>query len=377
MALGARIRRAQRNRQVGAWNPDAVIAPRIDDHEIFGWHVTVDALCAGAAWLVVMVLGYIKFCRQVALTAQRISVGTQLRAVRVVAVRAGDARVKHAALQERAVFVDLAVDLPVGVIEARLEQRRQIGVEEGLARHRVLGDDLAAGMARGAGIDLGRSQLLGAPGNPGLRVHLPMTVIGRLQPIGQAHPVRIVSWLSLLARLGPGDVAGTGAVARLAGNVDIGPARRVGIGGEVVVLLQIGRVAIGALVIPGLVAPGPVQRVAGFEFLIGVEMEPALAALVFRPAVPGDPERLQPSARHRDQVLLQRIDPERVGDWIFMQSAVGAVGADHELVAVAEEGGCDPEMLQLRASEITKHGCRGGGLHRQRVVRTLPGLRLG
>jgi hypothetical protein len=40
-------------------------------------------------------------------------------------------------------------------------------------------------------------------------------------------------------------------------------------------------------------------------------VEPALAALIFRPAVPGDAERLQPSPRE-NQILLQRIKPERV-----------------------------------------------------------------
>ena len=99
MALGARIRRAQRNRQVGAWDRDAVIAPRIDDHEILCRHMTVDALRTGAPGPMVMMLGHIEFCRQVALTAQGIPVGAQPRAVRVVAIGAGDPRMIHTALQ--------------------------------------------------------------------------------------------------------------------------------------------------------------------------------------------------------------------------------------------------------------------------------------
>src|SRR5215831_8359505 len=169
---------------------------------------------------------------------------------------------------------------------------------------------------------------------------------------------------------------GTGSVARLAGHMDIGPAGRVTIGGEVVVLLQIGGVATGALVIPGLVAPGPMQPIAGRQFPVGIEVEPALAALVLRPAVPGSAERLQPAARHRDQVLLQRIDAEGVGDRIFVQGAVGAVGADPEFVAIAKERGGDPEMLELGAGEIAQHGRRRRLLHRQRVMRTLPGIEL-
>ena len=199
MTLRARVRRPERNREIRARNADTVIAPHVDDHVRLRRHVAVDALGAGAARLVVMVLRHVEFCRHVALTAQRVAVRMQLGAMRVVAIGAGDARVIHAALQERAVFVDFAVDLPVGVIKARLEQRRQIAVEIGLARRRVLGDDLAAGMTGGAGIELGRGQLLGASGDAGVPVHLPMAVIDRLQPVGQGHPVRAIGWLSLLA----------------------------------------------------------------------------------------------------------------------------------------------------------------------------------
>jgi hypothetical protein len=65
VALAARVRRAKRNRQIGARNPDAVIAPCVDDHEILRRHMAVDALRAGAAGLVVMVLGYVEFFRQI------------------------------------------------------------------------------------------------------------------------------------------------------------------------------------------------------------------------------------------------------------------------------------------------------------------------
>ena len=54
----------------------------------------------------------------------------RLQAVRVVAVAARHAGRVHAALQERPVLVDLVVDLAVGVIEPRVEQRRQVRVHE-------------------------------------------------------------------------------------------------------------------------------------------------------------------------------------------------------------------------------------------------------
>jgi hypothetical protein len=80
-------------------------------------HMAADALRAGAAGLVVMVLRLVEFSRHVALRTESIALGAQLGAMRVVTVGAGDPGGMHAALHERAVFVDLAVDPPVGVIE--------------------------------------------------------------------------------------------------------------------------------------------------------------------------------------------------------------------------------------------------------------------
>src|SRR5262249_41353823 len=146
----------------------------------------------------------------------------------------------------------------------------------------------------------------------------------------------------------------------------------VGIGGEVIVLLQIGRGALGTLVVPGLVAPGPMQRVAGFELLTRVEMEPALTALLFRAAIPGDAERLIASPGKGDQILLQRIYPEGVGDRMVVRRAIRTVGADHEFVAIAEKGRRDTEMLEPGAGEIAEHRRRRRGLHRQSMMRALP-----
>jgi hypothetical protein len=70
-------------------------------------------------------------------------------------------------------------------------------------------------------------------------------------------------------------------MARLARHVDIGPAGRISIGGELVVFIEIGGEAVGTLVIPALV-------VSGRQFLVGIEVKPTLTALIFRPVVPGD-----------------------------------------------------------------------------------------
>jgi hypothetical protein len=120
-----------------------------------------------------------------------------------------------------------------------------------------------------------------------------------------------------------------------------------------------------------------VQRVAGLELLVRVELEPALAALPFRTAVPGDADCLQPSARKRDQVLLQRIDPEGVADLILVERAVGALRTHQELGTGAREGGGNAEMFEPGVGKIAQHGFFCRLLHRQSVVRALPKLRLG
>jgi hypothetical protein len=90
--------------------------------------------------------------------------------------------------------------------------------------------------------------------------------------------------------------------------------------------------AIGALVVPVLVDAGPVLRVARLQLAIGIEMEPALTACFLRPRVPRDTQRLQPPAGKLDQVLLQRMDTERVLDLEVGELPVRAVGVDKNLL---------------------------------------------
>src|SRR3954447_3952953 len=86
----------------------------------------------------------------------------------------------------------------------------------------------------------------------------------------------------------------------------------------------------GALIVPGLVASGPVQSVAGMKLLSRIQVEPALAALFLWPRIPGDAERLQASSRQADQVLLQRIDAECVGHIVVVRLTVGSLGPHRE-----------------------------------------------
>src|SRR5271167_3490290 len=107
------------------------------------------------------------------------------------------------------------------------------------------------------------------------------------------------------------------AVARLACNVDLGIGRVVGTRPQVVVLAQVGRMAVRTHVIPGLIDTGPVQRIRRRDSLAWVEKEPPLAAAFAWTAVPCDPERLQASPRHSYEILLQRIYAKRVLDLVI------------------------------------------------------------
>ena len=106
--------------------------------------------------------------------------------------------------------------------------------------------------------------------------------------------------------------------------------------------------------------------------LFGVEVKPALPALVPRPGVPCNAQDLVAAIGKLREVLLQRFGSERVGDFILGERPVGAVGA-HPVGAVADEelGGCafvgEPCIVEIAAD---RGRTRSG--HRQVVVRAPP-----
>ena len=213
--------------------------------------------------------------------------------MRVVAVGAGDAGSEHPALHERADLEHFAVDLPIGMIQSGLEQRRHRAVEKRRGCGGALGDHLSPGVAGAAGIQHGAgTRCFRSSGDAGLFVHRPGAAIGGIEPGDQSVRDLGRQRRAGLLRLCPCDVAGAWAVAGLATDIHIGECRRIGVGSQVEVLAHVGRMTVGAHVVPGLVAAGPVQRVAGGQFLIGVEMVPAVPALILGTAVPGDAERL-------------------------------------------------------------------------------------
>ena len=114
------------------------------------------------------------------------------------------------------------------------------------------------------------------------------------------------------------------------------------------------------------------QHVVVLDVLIGIEMEPALAAFALGARVPGKRQRLDAPVGKLDEILLQGIKPEGVFHLEGAKLAVGAVGLDHELVAVAEEARVHAEIIEARIVEVAEHALLGGMRHGVRVLRAVP-----
>ena len=134
---------------------------------------------------------------------------------------------------------------------------------------------------------------------------------------------------------------------------------------------------VGAHPVPVLIDPGPVQLVVVGDLLVGVEVKPALAALVLRPGVPSERQRLEAAAGEGDQVLLQRVDAEGVVDLVVVHGPIGTVRLDEEAVALAVEARGDAVLGERDVGEVAQHRGRRRDLHRLVVLRAVPSLRLG
>ena len=90
--------------------------------------------------------------------------------------------------------------------------------------------------------------------------------------------------------------------------------------------------------------------------------------------VPGDGETLQGASGKRRQILLERLDTERVGQLEVGEPAVGTLRVDEEPAVAPEEAGSDAEMGEGRVVEVAQDGVGGRFLHREVVVRARPRL---
>jgi hypothetical protein len=133
----------------------------------------------------------------------------------------------------------------------------------------------------------------------------------------------------------------------------------------------------GAHEIPILIEFRPAQNVVVPNVFVRIEMEPTLAALVFRSAVPCDRQSLQPSVRKFDKILLKRIHAERVFHLIGGQFSVMPVGFDEKLRVLAKETRLDIDILKARVVKITEHGLVRCMSHSALMLRRMPKSALG
>ena len=207
-------------------------------------------------------------------------------------------------------------------------------------------------MAAPAGVDLGlRGARAAAIRDPGRRGDDPAPPAGssRTRP----GPCRIAASPSRLdrspTRRAPSPVRGRPRRRRRSPTTS---SRNV-LGAASIALLQVRRVALRAHEVPVLDRPGPVQRVVGRHALVRIEVEPALPAVRLRARVPGDARAPGSGRRELDQVLLQRIDAEDVGDRGSRASWPSGPSVRTKILAVApEKVVVTPKCLKCALSKL-------------------------
>src|SRR5579871_5137810 len=166
-----------------------------------------------------------------------------------------------------------------------------MGVAQCLSRYPFLGKLRAPCMAQAAGFDLqayrrGAATAMRIAG----RIALPSDTIPFVQE--DCKPLEgiliLPEWKPVPLAASPMDMPRAPTMACFATDADFGPCRVETVVDGVIVLLHAGRMAFGAHEVPVLVELGPVQHIVVLDLLIGIEMKPALAALILRPAIPGN-----------------------------------------------------------------------------------------
>src|SRR6266446_941712 len=223
--------------------------------------------------------------RQMALGADLVAGRAQLQAMWIMAVGAGHASLEHPALQEGAILVVLLLDLPIGKVDAGAEQAWHRTIEEWMTISEGFGDFVPSGVAEGASFYLAVRRTGSGPrrrADGWVQNPPPAAGVGE-----ESHQTFRAVVGHARRRLRPGGMARAWPMASLARDIQLRPCRMIAVGRRIEVPLQVCRMAVGAHEVPGLVHPRPVQRVAGGNRLLGIEMKPALPTRRQRTAVPG------------------------------------------------------------------------------------------
>ncbi len=165
------------------------------------------------------------------------------------------------------------------------------------------------------------------------------------------------------------------SVTRLATHVDLRECAPIRVRRQVVVLLEICRVALRTHVVPILRRAGPVQRIARLDALVQNVGRRDVKPL-FPLGVPRDAQYLHATVGKFDHVLLQRPHTERVLDRKVLHPAVRALGMDEKLALPTEHPRRDALVRELPIVEVAQHRLLGRQVHRPIVVRAGPSVRL-
>src|SRR5262245_14725870 len=209
-----------------------------------------------------------------------------------VAIAAGNAGCEHFALLKRAVVVDLIEHLPVGLIKAPANRRNGVCLRQPLTREPAFRKLTTTRMTQTARLRLfaqAKGQLAArriATSLINRPVNVATLVEANRKPLHRIFS--LTKWPPTRPPIGPADVLGARAMARLTADADLGEACGEAIGRRVVVLAHAGRMAFRTHVVPILVQLGPVQKVVVTDLFVGVEVEPALTTLFPGTAVPGN-----------------------------------------------------------------------------------------
>ena len=318
----------------------------------------VDA--SGCRWC-----GVVVGAGEMALGTHAVAFHNQLVAVRVMAVGTGHTGLMHLALNEGAVHVHFVADLPVRPVERFFDDSQTVGIEQRLAGV-VLAQRAAPGVTARAAVNLVVSGQrftalcdIGAfsplPGTSRLEAHRKAGLGGR-----QA------------SRIGERDVLTARPMTGLTAHIDLLVVGIEPVVHRVVAFLDVGAVTFRAAGIPVKETARPMQRVAGRNMLVGVEVVPPLSALAFGPGVPGHRERLQPAIAEGQQILLQGLNPKHILDRISLQLTRSVIGLDEKGVPFLAEGGGDAKIIECCVVEVAQDRLGRGLLHRQIVVGVSP-----
>ncbi len=347
-----------------------MIAPIVNTHVSARRHVAIDTL--HVVNLMLMMVCTREFLRQVASAADftGLSAASEPRRMWIMTIAATDTGLVHTTLQERAVYIHLVHDLPIGVIKEFVEQCRPVGIVQDFAKLVVACHQRAARVTTPTGVRLLRwaHDEFAAFGDSCRRIHL---------PDGPAIVVEVDRQTGA-AGAGPGasNMTGPRAMAGLATDVDFCPGRCEGIRLHRIVFLQIGGMTLGAHVVPVLFTTGPVQQIVMRNEFVRIQVVPALPTIGATPGIPGDRQRLYMAIRHLNQVLLQRRNAKGEFDRELLEFTVCIVSADQVISIACEKCTHHIEILELDAGEIAQNGVRRRLLHSKLVMRSLPQLEL-